>query len=154
MLVARHRFPIGAAKILMMEVVEKTLPHVKESTELTLHLSPASDQVIFQINNAKSWATTNQQVWWFPPLNTNCSNLCFYGGQHCPRRLLDPPQLSQCEVSQLDATLAACLLSKVTVRLIFPPVVLLVVVKMLEVDKSWRHLIQVSSRNGIKMDIF
>lgn len=53
-----------------------------------------------------------------------------------------------------DATLAACLLSKVTVRLIFPPVVLLLVVKMLEVDKSWRHLIQVSSRNGIKMDIF
>lgn len=55
-------------------------------------------------------------------------NLLFCRGQLCPR---DPPWLSQCEVSWLDATLAACLLSKVTVGLIFPPVVLLVVVKML-----------------------
>lgn len=75
LLVARHRSPKGAAKILMM--AEK-------------------------------------------------SNLCFCGGQHCPHRLLDPPRLSQCEVRWLDAILAAFLLSKVTVRLIFPPVVMLV----------------------------
>lgn len=101
-------------------------------------------------------------------MHTSCSLLpqrlknltCFSGGQHCPRGLLDPPWLPQCEVSWLDATLAAYLLSKVTVRLIFPQVVLIVAVRLLigrderRGDKSWTRLIQVRSRNGIKMDIF
>lgn len=91
-----------------------------------------------QINKFGGFPGSNKgqiPIW----VHTNCSllpqrlrNLTrFSGGQHCPRGLLDPPRLSQCEVSWLDATSAAYLLSKVTDRLIFPPVVLIVAFKLL-----------------------